>query len=306
MVDKISKIRKEELSIFHYIKDIVLKDYIIEEKDTPLVYNHKLSSSSSFVYELGIDLSPAPYDIGRGFVYFDDTEDVNSIGHDPCALYPLVSGTIYGGEEFIEGTPEQENRVKVYDEDKQLINDYHYLVDYVDCRVVTSGTVTPHYTDYHWNYVSVLDDWEVSNTVDPPIVVVSFNTGNKGGYQLGGGRKVVRNLTLYIFASSSIEKNEITDALYDGFYNKTIPIYNFPLGTVLDYDGTWYGRKNNKNKLTSLFDRTTASFSIGNMFFEDIVAKDIENGVVNRAENIFLSKVNKFRSKIEMKVIYYT
>lgn len=299
-------IRKEELSIFNYIRDIVLSNYIILEEGVPLVYNHRLSSNTSFVYELGISTKPAPYDIGRGFTYFDDPNDMDSVGYSPCDLYPLVSGTVYGSDEVVLGTPEQSNRIKVYDEDRELISDYNYLVDYVDCRIVTSGTVNPAFIDYSWNYVSLLDDWEKMTTVETPIVVVNLSNSNKKGYQLGGGSRVVRNLVLYVFCNNSIEKKEITDVLYDGFYNKTVPIYKYPLGTVLDYDGTWYGRKINKNKLTSLFDRTTASFSIGNMFFEDIVAKDIEIGAVNRAENVFLSKVNKFRSRIEMKAIYYT
>jgi hypothetical protein len=258
------------------------------------------------VYNIKTNDKLAPHNVGRGFVYFDDPSDIDSVSYNTCDVYPLVSGTAYNSTETILGTPEQSNRIKVYDEDYNIVSDEDYLIDYIDCRVITSGTSNPAFMDYSWNYISVLDDFSQSSTVQPPIVVVSFVPNNKSGYQLGGGSKVKRDLILHVFASSSIEKVELIDKLYDGFYNKTVPIYNYPLGTMLDYDGTWYGRKNNKNKLTSLFDRTAASFSIGNMFFENVVAKDIEVGDINRAENVVLSKVNKFRGKVEMKAVYYT
>lgn len=310
MANNLSKIRKEELSFFHYIKDKVLpcSNFIEHEEKIPLDFNEELSSSNndddpttnSYVYELGVNMEPAPYDLGRGWLYFDVISGTNL-----CTPYPIISGTRIDGVAIL-GTPEQSNRITVYDPQLNEISDDQYMIDYSDCRIVTSGTCNPAYINYVWNYVSLIDDWESASKINPPVVVIDFVPSIKGAYQLGGGKKVVRDVNIFIFASSAIEKNELVDSLYDGLYLKSVPIYEFPLGDILDYDGTWYGRKKTHNKLTSLFDRTTSSFSIGNMFFSDVVVRDIKADIINRAENIFLSDINKYRAKIELKAVYYT
>lgn len=311
MANNLSTIRKEELSLFHYIKDIVLpfSNFVEIDEKIPLKLNEDLSSkfndkdsnTDAYVYDLDIEPTPAPYDRGRGFLYFDLVS-----GTDNCNYYYTVSGTRVDGKE-IYGVPEQSDMVKVYDSALDLIDSSNYMLDYVDCRVVTKGKkYKPAYIDYWWNYVSLIDNWEKAAKVDPPIVVVDFVPSVKSGYQLGGGKKVCRDINIYIFASSSIEKNEIIEVLYDSFYLKSIPIYEFPLGDVLDYDGTWYGRKTTDNKLTSLFDRTTSSFTKGNAFFSDVVVRDVKADLISRAENVFLSDVNKYRAKIQMEMIYYT
>jgi hypothetical protein len=66
-----------------------------------------------------------------------------------------------------------------------------------------------------------------------------MDAADKAGYQLGGGTKDTVRGTVYIFATSEAEKKDITDAVYQAFYNRTLPIGNWHEGTYLDFDGAY-------------------------------------------------------------------
>jgi len=303
-----TNIRKEDLSLYYYIKDTVLEPFIEFDEKATLTFVEVLSSANndsdpntnSLVYELDSNLIPSPNDRGRGWVYFDPV-----VGDNYCAPYMVVSGTRLDGK-YVLGSPEQDARVVVYDADYTIIPPEEYMIDYIDCRVVTSGSCSPAFVDHHWNYVSVVDEWELLPYSNPPIVVVDVKPLNKSGYQLGGGKHVKRSVDLHIFASSAAERNDIVDTLYDGLYNKGCPIYGFPLGSILDYDGTWYGRKNNVNKLTSLFDREVLPDPIGNAWFDSVVVKPVERFTIDSTDSKYLDKLNRYRSKISFYMNYYT
>lgn len=304
-----TSIRKEDLSLFYYIKDTVLVDFIEIVEKAELIYVESLSSfandgnsaTNSFVYDIAFTTAPFPNERGRGLVYFDAVSGTNY-----CAPYDVVSGTNINGD-LIEGTPEQSSRVIVYDATLNVIPTTEYMIDYVDCRIITSGTCSPAYIDYTWNYISTVDEWEALPAVTPPVVVVDVKPLDKKGYQLGGGKKVRRAVDLHVFASSSAERNDLSEILYDGLYNKGCPLYNFSLGTVLDSDGTWHDRKHNNNKLTSLFDREVISGPIiGNVMFEEVVVKQIPRYSINNKDSEFLDVLNSYRVKISFYMTYYT
>ena len=277
-------LRKEDLSLFYYIKDTVLSDFIEREENIPLVYMPLLSTNTSFVYEALTEMVPKPTDRGRGWLYFDTT-----------------SGTVYA-------TIEQKDRVTVYDSDGNIIPDTEYMIDYVDGRIVTSGTVQPGYVDYYWNYVSVVDEWAAIEAADPPVIVLDINDTGKGGYQLGTGVKVIRKVDIHIFASSTAERNDLVDKIYNGLYLKSCPLYGFPKGAPIDYDGTFYDRRNNMNKDQTPFDRTKVQGLVGNMEFDKVTSRHVSLPLVmSRGRNeVVLSDLNAYRSKISFDLVYYT
>ena len=288
MSSEMRKLRKEDLSLYYYIKDIVLNDFIEKEYDVPLEFMASISSSTSFVYEALTEMLPDPATRGRGLVYFD-----------------TVSGT---SPYCDRGLPlrEQSNRVVVYDSNGNIIDENSYVIDYIDCRIVTSGTVTPAAIDYYWNYISVVDEWAAIEAADPPVVVLDIQGTDKTGYQIGPGRKDVRKVDIHIFASSPSERNDIVETIYDSLYLKSIPLYDFPQGSVLDYDGTFFNRKNNMNKDTNLFDRTVLS-NTSMLHFDKVSDRHVNLPLVmTRGTNeLFLSDLNAYRSKISFEMYSY-
>ena len=294
MAFEMSKLRKEDLSLYLYVKDIVLKDFIEEEVDIPLIYSEELSApyNNSYVYYVDTDMLPKPTSNGRGWVYFDET-----------GLQCLRNTNT------ISGTPEQSNRIAVYGTTSSgygLISDNEYMIDYVDGRVVTSGTVTPEYIDYTWNYVSVVDEWEALAAADSPIVVVDTNTTDRKGYQLGGGKKDIRSVDIHIFASSAAERNDLSERIHNSLYEKSIPIYSFPNGSVLDSDGTFYGRKRNHNKNETLFSRATVS-GVSNLYFEDVISRNINLPLILKgsSSDVSSTNLNSYRAKVSFSMFSY-
>lgn len=281
--------RKEDTSVYLYIKDIVLQPFTeFQEKDI-LRYSTTMSTDTTYVYEIETYLDPSPFERGRGILYFDDLS--NS---------PLVNCTTYSG------TPEQSNRVTVYDDDMNIVDENLYIVDYVDGRIITYPSVSVKYIDYYWNYVSLVDEWSAITAASTPVVVLDLNAVNKVGYQMGGGRKVIRKGNLIVFASSPAERNDLTEVLYDGIYLKSCPLYDFPKGSVLDYDGTFYNRKNNMNKATNLFDRSLVPYS-SSLRFESVDSKNISLplAMTKGKDDVTLSDLNAYRARITFDLVSY-
>ena len=307
-------LRKEDLSLYYHLKHVGLFEFIEYEQLAPLqkLDTEEFCSTDFMVYEALTEwclepdgFGPDPTERGRGWVYLDQGTVESGTGQ--CAPYTVVSGTDMAGNSIL-GIPEQSDRITVYDADGIIISDSNYLVDYIDGRIITDGTVTPVYIDYYWNYVSLVDEWAAVEAADPPVVVIDMHGTDKSGYQLGGGKKQVRKVDLHVFATNPSERNDIVEELVDALFNKSAPLYDFPLGTMLDYDGTWYGRKENSNKLTSLFNRQRASHVIGNMEFMNVTSRHISLPLVmTRDRNeVMLSDLNAYRSKVSFDLVTYT
>lgn len=284
-------LRKEDLSVYYYLKDFVLSDFIEIEYQVSLDYLDEVSAPncSSYVYEAQTEMLPNPTDRGRGWVYFD-----------------VVSGT---GLYCIGGMPvrEQSNMVVVYDNVGNVINENKYMVDYVDGRIITSGSCNPAYVDYYWNYVSLVDEWGVVEASEPPVIVLDIEKTDKSGYQIGPGKKVVRSSSAYIFASNVAERNDLTEAVYDGLYLKSCLLQDFPNGTALDYDGTFYGRRSNMDKDSTLFDRSVVD-GISKLEFHNVSARNVNLPILmaRNSSETMLSDLNAYRSKVSFDLVSYT
>lgn len=281
-------LRKEDLSLYYYIKDVVLCDFFEQELSVPLDLMPSISTTTSYVYQADTTMLPKPTERGRGWVYFDTS-----------------SGTLCTGG---YSTIEQKERIVVYDSLGNIIPDTSYMIDYIDGRVVTSGTVTPASIDYYWHYVSVVDEWAAVEAANAPVVVIDIQGTDKDGYQLGGGRKVTRKVDLHIFASSTAERNDLVDRVFDGLYLKSSPLLDFPEGGVLEYDGTFYNRRNVMDKDVTPFDRSTVSTVIGNMEFNKVTSRNVNLPLImtRGRDEVMLSDLNAYRSKISFELVYYT
>jgi len=284
------RLRKEDTSLYLYIKDIALKPYIEFQEQEGLIYNSILSSSASKVYSINSLATPNPFEAGRGVVYFDDNFDQT-----------LVNCTTYSG------SMEQSNRVIVYDELGIVIPDSDYIVDYIDGRIITSSNVNPTTVDFYWNYASVVDEWPDGAAAVAPVVVIDIGGTDKKGYQLGAGKLINRKCSLHIFASSAAERNDLSELLYDSLYLKSCPIYELPRGSVLDFDGTFVGRKMSNDKSTNLFSRETVS-GTGNLLFDNVSARNITLPLTlpKGANDVILSSLNAYRARITFDLVSYT
>jgi len=300
-------LRKEDLSLHHYLKNVVLADFVEKEEYIPLEF---ISSAScyevGYVYSTLTKMVPSPSERGRGWVYFDTCSGTTTIcnmdvnGNNLESTYPTASGI-----------KEQSTKVIVYDADGFVIDENEYMVDYIDGRIVTSGTVTPASVDYYFHYISLVDEWAAIQAAEPPVVVIDVMGTDKGGYQLGGGKRVVRKVDIHVFASDTAERNDIVETIYDGLYLKSCPLYDFPKGSVLEYDGTWFGRKENMNKLETLFDTSYVTGYLGNrctLQFENVTTRHISLPLImtQSRDEVMLSDLNAYRSKISFDIVSYT
>lgn len=284
------RLRKEDTSFYLYLKDTVLSPFIEKQENDELSYIPNMSTDTTKVYEITTYVEPNPFDRGRGIVYFDEA-------FDHC----LVNTTTYSG------TPEQSNRVTVYDENGVILSDQHYMIDYVDGRIIADTTISPAFIDYYWNYVSVVDEWSAITAAEPPVVVIDLSGTDKKGYQFGGGKEIRRKCTLHLFASSPAERNDLIEVIYDGLYLKSCPLYELEHGSVLDYDGTFYGRRYNMNKNETLFSRATVS-GTSNLYFESVSARHINLPIAmsKGLDDVMLSDLNAYRAKITFELVSYT
>ena len=88
---------------------------------------------------------------------------------------------------------------------------------------------------------------------------------------------------------------------------KSAPIYSFPIGSVLDYDGTFFGRKENMDKNLTLFDRSVESGIVGNMIFENVSSRHVSLPLLmtRSMDEVMLSDLNAYRSRISFDLITY-
>jgi hypothetical protein len=286
------QLRKEDLSLYLYIKDVILKPFMEFVDTDTLTYLPEISFGDSRVYQIdATDILPSPFEAGRGLVYFDED-------FDDC----LVTCTT------CSGNPEQSARVIVYDQNGVVIPDSEYMIDYIDGRIITESTLqTPTTIDYHWNYIAVIDEWLNVEAAFSPVVVVDIKGTDKKGYQLGGGKHVFRHVDLHIFASSTAERKDIMECLYEGLYLNSTALLQFPQGSVLDFDGTFYGRRENPNKDETLFSRDKIPH-VSNLMFENVTARNIRlPSLADRAiESNFLSVLNAHRAKVSFDMVSYT
>jgi hypothetical protein len=321
-------LRKEDLSLYYYLKHVGLFEFIEMEYLAPMqkLDTEEFCNTDFAVYVALTEwcdnpsgFAPDPTERGRGWVYLDPGTVTSGTGQ--CSPYAVVSGTDMEGNNIL-GIPEQSDRIKVYaipdgvdvysldpvDAEAFIVDETDYIIDYIDGRIVTDPGVVPTHVTYHWNYVSLVDEWAAVEAGDPPVVVVDMHGTDKGGYQLGGGKKQTRKVDLHVFATDPAERNDIVEELIDALFNKSAVLYDFPLGTMLDYDGTWYGRKETDIKLTSLFNREHASHVIGNMEFLNVTSRHVSLPLtMTRDRNeVMLSDLNAYRSKVSFDLVTYT
>lgn len=317
------RLRKEDLSLYRYIKDTALRTFVDLVEMASLDLIPDVSCEGSYVYKADTGercahggyrpQSPLPSDHGRGWLFFDCPElDENGECVDNVRdQFVLVSGTDALGNACV-GTPEQTSRVIVYDDALVTISGVPLLIDYVDgCVVLDTDSVVPSYIDYYWNYVSVVDEWPTGDAPEPPVVVIAIDQTNKKGYQLGAGKNIIRQANLHIFATSAAERADLLEVLYDALYEKCVPVFDFPTGDVLDADGTFYGRKTNDNKLTSLFNRTTLDdlgYLHGGMSFHKVEARNVKTRLLFDGPQgaIQASLLNAYRATISFEIQTYT
>jgi len=263
-------LRKEDLSLHHYIKNNILQPFIEEEKNIALSYLDDQSvPGSSYVYGLESNMQPSPISRGRGLVYLDTPNS----------------------------EIEQTNSITVFDENYTVISGSNYNLDYVDGRVITADpAIVPATIDFKFYYVSVVDEWkDVQEVSELPIVVIGVSRFHKEGFQLGGGKYIPRQIDINIFASSSAEKKDLTECLYDGLYQKSCAYQNFSKGTMIDWDG----------RFNSDYQYTTISGS-SNLKFGNVIATTVRVATATPSMDVTaLSDLNRYRSRISFDMFHW-
>ena len=263
------KFRKDDLSLHHYLRYNVLDEYIETETLAPLTYMEDISTTGSYVYEAQSGRFPPPISLGRGWSYIDTYGDVT----------------------------EQQNSVIVYDSVGSVISGTEYMVDYVDGRVITSGSVTPAAVTYKYFYVSLVNEWQDVEAADVPVVVVDLNSFEKVPFQLGGGKRVPRKGYLHIFATNQAERDDLMELLYDGINEKCVSNQNWTNGSMLDWNGTW-----NDDYIYELVQYES------NLHVENVRARHVtppfSNGIP-RTDHTMLSDLNRYRARIDFEMFYW-
>lgn len=264
------RLRKEDLSLEHYVRFNILSEYITDETGITLEY---LKSESvppdSMVYGSVTTFEPPPTSVGRGWSYIDTYGDII----------------------------EQQNSITVYDAVGAVISGTEYMVDYVDGRIVTSGTVTPATVDYKFFFISIVNEWDELEAAAVPIVAVHLDGFEKVGFQLGGGRKVVRHGHLHIFATNQGERDDLKELLYDGINLKCAPNQDWLQGTMIDWDGTF----------SDNYVYSTIQYS-GPLQFDNVKAFNVNPpllGGIPRTDVSMLSDLNRYRARIDFDMFHY-
>lgn len=302
-------LRKEDLSLHFYIKNIILRDFVETEETAELRLISDVYLNDYYAYEAVVNFNENPVTRGRGWVYFDSPiEDTNIF----CAPFTTISGVNGAGEDCF-GIPEQSDRVVLYNNRSEELQWQDYIIDYASGRVITPYKLKNPRITYTWNYVSVIDEWPTNYVPNTPIVVLDITDTNKQGYQLGHGRKTTRAVDVYVFASNPAERSDLIETLHDGFYNKGCTLYEFKTGTTLDFDGTFYGRKHledldyaDKSKNKYLFD-TSSVENVSKLTFDSVRSRTVTNSLFNtRSVGLeMLSDLNAYRGKVSFDMSSY-
>lgn len=208
----------EDSSVQHWLKEAILPLKWVERvQNVPLTFSPERQR-----FEAEIVWLPNFLDEGRGWVYFDN------VGAQSCVLNSVP-------------TQEQTTRVEVFNEGGSTIDSSHYDINYLDGALTISGSTTPQGTPttvtFTQHYVSLIDGWPGTEPPDPPIVAVQTENFDKHPFQIGGGRKAVRRYSIHIFATSSSERDDLTEFIHDALYNRHIPVIDYREGEPLTYDG---------------------------------------------------------------------
>ncbi len=258
--------RMEDMSLQHWIKGALLPLKWVENvTNVPLVFN-----ADKARFEADIVWLPNFLDEGRGWVYFDP------VGAGSCVVNSIPS-------------TEQTTRIEVLNETGGTISSSNYTVNYADGAIVASGGTTtpdgvPTTIEFVQYYVSIIDGWPGTEPPTPPVVAIELLNYDKQPFQLGGGRKAVRNGAMHIFATSSSERDDLTEFLFDAIYNRHIPVLDFREGEPLNYDGTF-----NTTFSGSLLQLNTNDDSI--FYFRNVKAT-----YINARQD--WSDLNRWRSKV--------
>jgi hypothetical protein len=241
-------LRIYDLSITNYLKYEILPIHFMETvTDEALVFDSNLNA-----YVTESNMSPLPTSKGRGWAVFDEA--------------------LVNGRTVVDTTVEQTSQVSVTGASTFTIN-------YPNGRIISPDTV-PSAVTYSWYYVSLIEGWPGINPPPLPVVAVDVDRTEKAGFQLGGGTKDTLEGSVYIFATNEGEKKDITDVIYQAFYNRTITVGNWHEGSYLDFDGTYTGF--NPTEVTGL----------SNGIFRDVVAR-------LDGPRFDWSEVNRHRSRVE-------
>jgi len=263
------KARKEDISLHHYVRNEVLKDFIEIEKHVPLVYLEELSrESGTAVYQAESNMLPKPNSYGRGWVYVDSFEYFTE-QTDSVVVYDGLGTVISGG----------------------------YDIDYVDCRIIMPNTtVVPATVTYKWYYVAVVDEWDDVHASDVPVVVVDLTSFTKEGFQLGGGKFIPRRVNIHVFATNQAEREDLNEAIYDGLYLKSCPMQELPFGTMIDWDGRWND--------SYVFATISGSSWLK---FENVKARNVYPRLISTPTRDYaqLSDLNRYRSRITFDMFHW-
>lgn len=226
-----SRLRLENSSLFHYIKDQVIPIEFSEQRiKESLVYNSTLNA-----FVASAPGSPSPVSDGRGWVYFDDS---------------IVNGRL-----VVDITQEQTSKVSVYTAGDVLIDPSNYTVNYKNGSIIRNSGDEPAKVSYYWNYVSVLPSWP--GTVPPPLPLVSLGIdfSEKEGFQLGPGVRNVRTIYFNIFCTSPQERDDLSELIHNSIHDRRIDILDFSSGDYIE------------SKTGTFNDSVVPLSSLGSMFF---------------------------------------
>jgi len=264
----------EDMSLQHWLKEVILPISWAERVvNNPLTYSPERER-----FEANITWFPNFLQDGRGWVYFEVVTSGTCIPNSPP-------------------TAEQTTQVVVRNASGGVIDPSNYTVNYKDGAIIASGGTTtpdgvPTEVDYSQYYVSLLDAWPGIDPPDGPILAVEMGGYKKEGRQLGGGRKNIRTFTIHLFATSSSERDDLTEWIYDSFFQRHIPVVDYRDGEPLNYDGTF--NTSYTGDLLQLDNNDDALF-----YFDKIVAEPIN---INRSD---IDDINRFRAKITLTASSY-
>ena len=259
--------RLEDMSLQHYIKEAIFPIKWVERVvNGPLTYN-----ADKARFDAEITWLPNFLDEGRGWVYFDAVTSGSLVPNSPPTL-------------------EQTTQVVVRNESNVIIDSSNYTVNYLEGAVVASGVTTtpqgvPTTVDYSQYYVSMLDAFPGTDPPSLPLVAVEMGRYTKEGFQLGGGRTTARSIIIHVFATSSAERDDLTEWIYDSLFQRHIPVIDYRGGEPLLYDGTF-----NSSYVGNLLQLNLNDDAL--FYFDKVVAEPIN---IRRDE---INDINRWRAKI--------